>query len=69
LWKIVRIYDQAHSLLLEINKFNNYRDMLDPSNSIKVKIICEYMRELNKMIGLMENSELFIRMVQCMKVI
>jgi hypothetical protein len=69
LWVIVRIYYQANYLFLEINKSNNYKEILDQLDSRKVMIICGYMRELNKMINILEKSELFLKMVECMKVI
>jgi hypothetical protein len=69
LWIIVRIFDDDNYKCLEINKINNFKEMLDQLDLIKIIIICGYMKELNKMIGIMENSELFIRMVKCMKVI
>jgi hypothetical protein len=57
LWIIVRIYGNDNYICLEINKINNFKEMLDQLDLIKPIIICGFMRELNKMIGLRENSE------------
>jgi hypothetical protein len=41
--------------------------MLDLFNSIKALVIYGYMKDINKLICILGNSELFIKVVICMK--